>query len=350
MKIIIVLIFLMNMWVLGLAHAQDDGSTYTCDGGENDILIAAQVAYDASDWAGALTLADKGEDLCAGNVLRYRDVANIGVNAQAQLDIIETQAFIDESYPGMVDFGDYSVFMRCVGEASLGTPTIIFEHGLGTSVAQTWTNISPEFEAVTQVCTYDRAGVGLSGSLPGNSERTTQDMVNDLVHVLDVSGIQAPYILVGHSIAGFNILLFADQYPDIVAGIVLVDASHPDQLSRVAEIDPSNVPPEDAFVSSERMNLWASSAEVGLVDAIGDIPLFVLTAGDNTNPDTAPNPAIAEIWLELQEDHAARSSNSQHIIVEDAPHFIMQTDPDVVIAAIDWVWEEATGEDRKSVV
>ncbi len=337
----IFLVLILGLSILPAVYAQDDGSAYTCDGGENDIVIAAQAAYDAGDWEGALGLAEEGQDLCTGNVLRYRDVANIGVDAQAQLDILETQAFIDASYPGMVDFGDYSVFMRCVGE---GSPTIIFENGLGTSVAQTWTNISPEFEDVTQVCTYDRAGVGLSGTLPSDTLRTTQDMVDDLVHVLEVGQIEAPYILVGHSIAGFNVLLFADQYPDVVAGIVFVDASHPDQVTRSAEINPDATLTENTPISSERMDILVSSEQAQAVGDLGDIPLFVLTAGDNVDEDTAPEPAFAEMWRELQEDHATRSTNSQHIIVEGAPHFIMQTDPDIVIEAIDWVWEQATGE------
>ena len=340
MRKIMILSLLLSILVVIPVYAQDGGPVYTCDGGENDIAPIAQAAYDAGDWAQAASLAEQGEDLCRAQILRYREMATLRTDAQAQLDLIETQAFIAESSPGMVDLGDYSIFMRCVGA---GTPPIIFENGLGTSVAQTWTAISPAFEDVTQVCTYDRVGVGLSDLLPADTLRTTQDMVDDLVQILEITGIEGPYILVGHSIAGFNMLLFADEYPDAVVGMVMVDASHPDEVIRGAEIASVNIAPEGPF-SSERMDLWASAAEVQAVGDLGDIPLFVLTAGDNVDVDTAPAPELAVLWQELQEDLATRSTNSQHLIVEGAPHFIMQTDPEVVIAAIDWVWAEVTGE------
>ena len=341
MKKIILLGVILSFFVAVPIYAQNDGVVYTCDGGENDITVAANAAYATEDWELAVVLAEEGEALCASDVFRYREMAKLHNDAQTQLDLIETQAFIDESYPGMVDLGDYSVFMRCVGE---GSPTIIFEHGLGTSVSQTWLDISPEFEAVTQVCTYDRVGVGLSDGLSANTLRTTQNMVDDLGAILEIEDISGPYILVGHSIAGFNILLFADQYPDAVVGMVMIDSSHPDQVRRGAEINPDLGSAEGQPVSTERMDLWASVAEVQAVGDLGDIPLFVLTAGDNVDEDSAQNPEFAMMWRELQEDHAARSTNSQHIIVEGAPHFIMQTDPDVIIEAIYWVWEQITVE------
>lgn len=342
MQKLLVLCALLSVVLALPAYAQDDGSEYSCVvGAENDVFILAQSAYDAGEWEIARDLAIIGQDLCASDVFRFRDMVLLENDAQTQVDFYETQAFMDASYPGVTDFGDYSIFMSCVGQ---GPITIIFEHGFFTSSTQSWESITPEFAEIALVCTYDRAGAGLSSLLPPRSSRTAQDMVDDLIVILQTHGVPGPYILVGHHFGGINALLFADQYPDAVGGLVLIDILHPSYFTFANNIDPT-IPSEGAVVTPERVDIWASMAQAeAIVPNLGEIPLVVVTAGDSIDEAVAQPPEIAPIWLELQEELPTRSANSQHIIVDGAFNTtITATHPEEIIGAIDWVIEQSTG-------
>jgi pimeloyl-ACP methyl ester carboxylesterase len=78
------------------------------------------------------------------------------------------------------------------------------------------------------VCTYDRAGMGWSE--PGAQPRTSQQFVEELNTLLGNAGVQGPYVLVGHSLGGTNVQLYASEYPDEVAGMVLVDSATEDEM------------------------------------------------------------------------------------------------------------------------
>ena len=83
---------------------------------------------------------------------------------------------------------------------------------------------------MTRVCSYDRAGLGYSDK--SSRPRTSKVMAQELRALLQSANIWPPYILVGHSMAGYNVRIYASLYPDEVSGMVLVDASHPDQEKR----------------------------------------------------------------------------------------------------------------------
>ena len=74
-------------------------------------------------------------------------------------------------------------------------------------------------------CSYDRAGLGLSEPAP--KPRTTGDQVEDLHSLLAAAGLKPPYILVGHSSGGWNVMVYGDKYPDDVSGVVMVDVRPP---------------------------------------------------------------------------------------------------------------------------
>lgn len=71
------------------------------------------------------------------------------------------------------------------------------------------------------MCSYDRGGAGCSE--PGAQPRTSQQFAEELHALLNYAGIQDPYVLVGHSLGGNNVQIYASRYPDEVAGMVLVD-------------------------------------------------------------------------------------------------------------------------------
>ncbi|GGN90993.1 hypothetical protein GCM10010969_02020 [Saccharibacillus kuerlensis] len=103
----------------------------------------------------------------------------------------------------------------------------MFEHGCGVS-SEVWTLVYPEIAKLTQTLVYDRAGYGFSD--PGPLPRTSDRCVEDLRRLVEHLGIVRPFILVGHSLGGFYARLYAERYPEDVAALVLIDASHEDEI------------------------------------------------------------------------------------------------------------------------
>jgi pimeloyl-ACP methyl ester carboxylesterase len=130
--------------------------------------------------------------------------------------------------PGrLVDIGGYRLHLWCTGE---GAPAVILDTGLGGSSAG-WGFVQPEVARFTRVCSYDRAGLGYSD--PGPSPRTARRIASELAELLARSGSAGPVVLVGASIAGFGVRVFASDHPERAAGLVLVDASHEDDAHEV---------------------------------------------------------------------------------------------------------------------
>jgi pimeloyl-ACP methyl ester carboxylesterase len=120
----------------------------------------------------------------------------------------------------------------CMGQ---GSPTVVFTTGLG-NWSETWRLVQPAIAKTTRACAWDRAGFGFSSPSP-----EPQDVVHttgDLERALKAAHIAGPYVLVGHSLGGYESLLFADRHPRDVLGMVLVDPSVPDQQRVIAEGSP----------------------------------------------------------------------------------------------------------------
>jgi pimeloyl-ACP methyl ester carboxylesterase len=132
--------------------------------------------------------------------------------------------------PGrLVDVGGYRLHAHCTGE---GSPTVILEAGWSDCWLN-WYRVQPEVAKFTRVCSYDRAGMGWSDA--GPYPRTSGQIVREMHALLSNAGIPGPYVLVGHSFGGFNVRLFAQEHPQDVAGLVLLDSIHEDQWARMPE-------------------------------------------------------------------------------------------------------------------
>jgi pimeloyl-ACP methyl ester carboxylesterase len=281
--------------------------------------------------------------------------------------------------PGrLVDVGGHRLHLYCLGK---GTPTVVLDAGLGGGVLD-WSTVQPGVSKFARVCAYDRAGMAWSDS--GVRPRTSQQVVTELHALLGNAGVRAPYVLVGHSIAGIHVQLYASQYPDEVAGVVLVDSSHEDQLSRkgmtaipsfypplIKALSPfgvvrlinevgapsPNIPPdvdaERAAIYSHTRSMYSYADEISAIAVsmeqlraapmrLGDKPLIVLTRGMK-EANQAGSPEGAEqgerAWAELQADLARRSSSGKQIIAEKSGHYIQFDQPDLVIDAIRQVVE-----------
>lgn len=125
--------------------------------------------------------------------------------------------------PGnLIDLGGYKLHMYCTGT---GTPTVILDAAFPAQVSN-WAWVQPQVAQETRVCAYDRAGHGWSD--PGPAPRDAKQQALELKQLLEKVNEAGPFVLVGHSLGGLYVREFADQYPDQVAGMVLIEGTHPD--------------------------------------------------------------------------------------------------------------------------
>jgi pimeloyl-ACP methyl ester carboxylesterase len=135
----------------------------------------------------------------------------------------------DVAAPGrLVDIGGRRLHLRCVGT---GSPTVVFESGLGETGAL-WERFVTSTElASTRRCSYDRAGQGWSDDAPSPAD--SQDVAADLHALLQAAHEDGPFVLAGHSAGGPYLMTYAAAHPSDVAGLVLLDASSPRQFEEI---------------------------------------------------------------------------------------------------------------------
>jgi pimeloyl-ACP methyl ester carboxylesterase len=259
------------------------------------------------------------------------------------------------------DIGGYSLHINCLGE---GRPIVIMDVGLGDDSSD-WQTLLEQSAKITRTCIYDRPGYGWSdyGPRPRNSRR----IAYELGQLLNQADISPPYILVGHSFGGFNLRLFANFYPERVAGMVLIDASHELQYDRLniklpapykgrrnivitqpasADLPASDKPQvlrDHAYraASQEIAGLYQSSRQVQLNGSIPTVPLIVISRG---MPEWEGNERLRQrekIWIELQQDLTRLSPYSQHLFANQSGHDIPHDQPEIILDAISDVIAQA---------
>lgn len=132
---------------------------------------------------------------------------------------------------GSVAHVDYAL-VRC--EAQVSAPAVILSHGLGTTFQKSWCRVFPEISRHHTVLAYNRAAYGRSAPVAG--ARDGERIVSELRELLQALGLPPPYVLVGHSMGGLYMQLFARRYPEEVAGLVLVDPTHPRQFEGLGDM------------------------------------------------------------------------------------------------------------------
>ncbi len=263
---------------------------------------------------------------------------------------------------------NYRLYFHCQGE---GSPTVLFDGGIADSSAN-WLSIATEISKTTRTCIFDRAGYGMSDA--GPSPRLTSTIVEELYGVLLKAEISGPYVLVGHSFGGYTMQYFAGLFPKKVAGMVLVESSHPDQIDRLKELDELpkadrktliKVPEYDLSKMTKQQRYWAllnsnrkaiyaqmqelrsfkhSAKEVNELKTFpAEIPLAVLTRGISQLPSVDGKYSLETVWQDMQTELTNLSSNSWQVIVKNSGHSIHLEAPEVVIENIQRVLNNATG-------
>jgi pimeloyl-ACP methyl ester carboxylesterase len=170
-------------------------------------------------------------------------------------------------------------------------------------------------------------------------------MVEELHTLLERAHVKAPFVLVGHSLGGLNVRLYASTYRSEVSGMVLLDATTEDQAARAWALLPTET--LRAFKSSLNDNkegvdydaFLASMEQVrSSTRSLENIPLVVLTRGKEgpAPPGVSPelDARMAKVWGELQSELPRLSSNSIQVIAENSQHYLQWEAPKLVIAAV----------------
>jgi pimeloyl-ACP methyl ester carboxylesterase len=310
----------------------------------------------------------------------------------------KAKAELAEKYPPpgqMVDVGGYRLHINCQGsKQGADSPTVVVEAGAG-DFSLGWDHVQRQVAQFARVCTYDRAGLGWSE--PSPNPRTAPYILQELDALLAGAGVEPPYVLVGHSMGGIYVRLYAHEHPDRVVGMVLVDGSHEEanqrlpealtkasgqatQLLRLPQLlsaigllarNPNSYPSQfltplapgtkETYLALQAMHpqFFATAIEEASAEeescaalrrvpdpSLGDMPLIVISASEflgsavmNLSAEERAQSMAA--WAELQAELVTLSSNGKQVIAEGAEHFVHLDRPDLVIDAIRRVVESA---------
>ncbi|WP_394789512.1 alpha/beta fold hydrolase [Rhodoferax sp.] len=221
--------------------------------------------------------------------------------------------------------------------AGSGGPTVLFESGLGHG-KEVWGSIFNDISAVTHAVAYDRAGYGQSEA--SSQSRDGLQILRELRALLEAEEIKPPYILVGHSLGGTIMKLFARTYPNEVAGVVLVDARHAEFAKRCKQIGVHRLwyePPSLLFAlspSATRAELAAAPQTMRQARRAGPfptVPLIVLTQDQAARkwPER-----LGKVWEASQRNMAKMSRLGRMKVINDSGHNIHHDQPDMVTTAI----------------
>jgi pimeloyl-ACP methyl ester carboxylesterase len=272
-------------------------------------------------------------------------LASIGGGYETVREWLDARAY---PMPGqLIDVGGHRLHLHCTGS---GSPTVVLEPGGGGASSDlAW--IAPAVARDTRVCVYDRAGRGWSDAADGPQDGV--HIAADLHTLLERAHVPGPYVLAGHSFGGLYIQSFAAQFPNLVAGMVLLDSTAPNPgsaqptdtesyslLRRVAVLLPAvahlgagrllnpisygTLPPrsrDEARANSatarhlaswieELLAASASAHQASLLTDLNGKPLIVLTA--DTGNDAK--------WQSAQDHMATLSTNSLHRVAHDTTH------------------------------
>ncbi|MCP5426183.1 MAG: alpha/beta fold hydrolase [Gammaproteobacteria bacterium] len=266
------------------------------------------------------------------------------------------------SVSGRFDVGGFSLNLNCQGQ---GRTTVVMDAGLAHS-SREWEDIQSALSRNARVCTYDRAGYGLSD--PGPPPRASSRLAAELRTLLERARIPPPYLLVGHSLGGYNMRAFAGLYPQETTGLVLVDAPHealvhgflesyfmqlidphgilqqlwqPGLLTNLSQLDLTPFAPLVGMTPSalrtalnEAAAFQESSNELRALGIRPELPVIVIMHGYRVFPATEIGNQMEEAWLAWQKDWASHHRFNRVIIAEHSAHDIPSTEPGVIVDAV----------------
>lgn len=241
-------------------------------------------------------------------------------------------------------YGEFSYQLSGEGK---GNPTIILETGAGDDMTE-WQSSLSRFEQYSQVFAYNRAG--FKGSDSQNKQRNAHTIAIELRELLKEVNIPPPYILVGHSLGGLYMRVFANTFPDEIAAVIQIDSTHHEMIKNCTDPEgnfyenPTGIP-WWAFlilpnvVAGETKELCRSLDIASENKSFPKVPLVVLSS--NKVPNGIEE--TSEKWrgMENQQKHLATiSPTSKHIICSACGHYVHQDKPELITEALEWIFDK----------
>ena len=230
-----------------------------------------------------------------------------------------------------IDVGGHSLNLLIGGH---GSPAVILEGGFGEGIAG-WSLVQKEIANFAQTVSYDRAGLGQSE--PGPKPRSARQIATELHTALQNAGVKPPYVLVGHSLGGPYVRVFADLYPKEVAGMVLLDPSqetfyewtkvHPDGKQKEQDAQIAKAP---EGLRAEWAGIDDTYAQARAARLPAGIPVTLITAGLDENMPAEARRA----WIEKHNEWIAKVPGGKQLFASKSGHFIQLQEPQMVINAI----------------
>jgi pimeloyl-ACP methyl ester carboxylesterase len=223
-----------------------------------------------------------------------------------------------------IDVGGFRLRIRCRG---VGAPTIVTEAGYQASGLQEFRGLMQPLAAVSRVCAYDRAGIGVSDARVGDTLVTSGVQAAELHSLLAEASVDPPYVLVAHSYGGFIARLFAARYADDTAGLILLESSHEDE-----------VVPYRRFYGGSSAGDWVDGGDLIDIDTtvhelrttardFGAMPLIAIRA------ETYDDVLSVALWRRTQADLATLSADALAAVAVGSGHLIPDQDPQVIVEA-----------------
>jgi pimeloyl-ACP methyl ester carboxylesterase len=287
--------------------------------------------------------------------------------------------------------GGRKMNLYCTGKGPL---TVVFDSASGEA-GWAWYRVQPEVAKHTRACVYDRAGFGFSDL--SRRPNTSENAAEDLHKLLAAAGEKGPYVLVGNSLGGANVQVYAYRYPDEVKGLVLVEAQREDETARIDKASGGKIKAFYKMVADQNRKCLAAAekgfkpgseeqamcvgsvqdlakevgpelaaamvasrskagfwrANVDEYDAMdksdaqlrklrrpfGALPIVVLTRGVSPyripdQPQSATNKAIEDANFAVQKEYLKLTTRGTQRVVEGASHAIQAEKPQAVVDAV----------------
>jgi pimeloyl-ACP methyl ester carboxylesterase len=213
------------------------------------------------------------------------------------------------------------------------TPPVVFENGLGGRM-EWWKKVLPEISNDTTTFAYNRPGYGNSDLVA--TPRDGWHIVDELRALLREKNMMPPYILVGHSLGGLYMQLYARRYPEEVSALVLIDSTHPQQLDGDGALEKQSLLVRGllgAMVSGAAKDeldlLPQTGKQVLALPSLSGKPVFVLSA----SKPLVEKSTVADDANAKRKDIARLYPGSRQTWV-DSGHAIPLEKPEAVVAAI----------------
>jgi pimeloyl-ACP methyl ester carboxylesterase len=230
----------------------------------------------------------------------------------------------------MVPINNFKLYAKLIGKKN-NKPTVVMDAGYG-DYSKAWDSVIGELSEITEVLVYDRAGLGKSEKSP--NRRTSCEMVKELKELLSSLDIKPPYLFVGHSFGGVNVSVYAHEYPEEVAGLVLVDSTPVDYRERFLPTMPSDFQEaySKQFVREGNYEEFMESLkQLKEYKKTLRMPIMVLAAGKKDHYSEASQ----ELWNIMQRELALISSKGEWVLAKNSAHYIQRDEPQVVIKAVE---------------